>query len=126
MDKVKILLVEDDEFIRDIYYEILSTTGYNVTNAINGQEAYDQIKKGTWDLVLLDVMMPVMTGIEVLKRLKEEKAKTNYKKLIFLTNIDDGEEINEIISLSDGYFLKSDLTPPILIEKVKALFPEKE
>ena len=67
-----------------------------------------------------------MTGIEVLQRLKEEKVKTNYKKLIFLTNIDDGEEIKEIIRISDGYFLKSDLTPPILIEKVGALFSKSD
>lgn len=120
----KILLVEDDEFIRDIYYEILSTSGFDVTTAVNGSEAYERIKKGTWDLVLLDVMMPIMNGLEVLEKLKDDKVKVRYKKLIFLTNIDDGEEIKALIRVSDGYFLKSDLTPPILIDKVKSLFPE--
>lgn len=120
----KILLVEDDEFIRDIYYEILSTSGFDVTTAVNGSEAYEKMKKGTWDLVLLDVMMPIMNGLEVLEKLKDDKVKVRYKKLIFLTNIDDGEEIKALIRVSDGYFLKSDLTPPILIDKVKSLFPE--
>lgn len=122
MDNKKILLVEDDEFIRDIYKEILVAEGYQVTTAIDGGEALKQIQGQSWDLVLLDVMMPIMTGIEVMQKIQNENIKTDYKKLIFLTNIDDGKEINQLMVLGDGYFIKSDLTPPSFVEKVKALF----
>lgn len=119
--KAKILLVEDDEFIRDIFHEILSSEGYEVTMAVDGGQALEQLKTGTWDLVLLDVMMPVMTGIEVIQKIKTENITVNYKKLIFLTNIDDGKEITKLQELGDGYFMKSDLTPPGLVEKVKGI-----
>jgi len=121
MDKINILLVEDDEFIRDIFKEILDSEGYNVTIAVDGGQAIEQLKAGTWDLVLLDVMMPVMTGTEVIQKIKTEKIPVHYKKLIFLTNIDDGKEITQLIALGDGYFMKSDLTPPSLVEKVKSI-----
>jgi CheY-like chemotaxis protein len=121
MDKIKILLVEDDEFIRDIFKEILDSDGYAVTVATDGGQAFEQLKNGTWDLVLLDVMMPIMTGIDVIQKIRNEKIPVHYKKLIFLTNIDDGKEITELIALGDGYFMKSDLTPPSLVEKVKSI-----
>ena len=121
MDKKNILLVEDDEFIRDIFKEILESEKYVVSIASDGGQALEQLKNGTWDLVLLDVMMPVMTGIEVIQKIRAEKIPVNYKKLIFLTNIDDGKEIAELIALGDGYFMKSDLTPPSLVEKVNSI-----
>ena len=54
--KIRVLLVEDDEFIRDIFEEILKAEGYDLHVASDGKEAYTLIKNATWDLILLDVM----------------------------------------------------------------------
>ncbi len=125
MSDFKILLVEDDEFIRDIYQEVLVGEGYDLTVAVDGGEAFEKLKIDGWDLVLLDVMMPKMTGIQVIQKLKKEGNKKGYKKVIFLTNMDDPEEVVQFKKLGDGYLIKSDLTPPELIEKVKALLSAK-
>lgn len=119
MDK-KILIVEDDEFLRELYVDTLTAEGYQITPALDGEEAYQKIKTGGWDLVLLDIIMPKMSGLEVVKKLKAEIPNTKFSKtLIFLTNLDKGEEINEALSLGDGYLIKSQITPGDLVNEVK-------
>ncbi|KKP92818.1 MAG: DNA-binding response regulator VicR [Parcubacteria group bacterium GW2011_GWA1_36_12] len=67
MDKKKILLVEDDKFTRELYEEVIKEAGYLVTTATNGEEGLDLIRRAAYDLILLDVMMPRMDGLEVLR-----------------------------------------------------------
>ena len=119
MDK-RILIVEDDEFLRDLYVDTLSAEGYQLDVAKDGEEALEKIKVGGWDLVLLDIIMPKMSGLEVMKKLKTENPQTKFAKtLLFLTNLDKGEEINEALTLGDGYLIKSQITPGDLINEVK-------
>ena len=58
MDPKKILLVEDDQFTRELYDEVLKDAGFDVTTAVNGEEGLGYIREGGYDLILLDVMMP--------------------------------------------------------------------
>lgn len=116
----KILIVEDDEFLRELYVDTLSAEGYKLDIAKDGAEAIEKIKVGGWDLVLLDIIMPRMSGLDVIKKLKEENPQAKYTNtLIFLTNLDKGEEIKEALSLGDGYLIKSQITPGDLINEVK-------
>ena len=71
MAKQKILIVDDEPFNVDYPAQELEDAGYETISAVNGQEALDKIASETPDLVLLDIMMPVMDGFEVLSRLKE-------------------------------------------------------
>ncbi len=71
--KKKILLVEDEDALRMLYGEELEGEGYEVLKARNGKEALQQFDQGRPDLVLLDIVMPVMDGIEALARMKEKK-----------------------------------------------------
>ncbi len=73
--KKKILVVEDEEGLRLLYKEELEAEGYEVLTAQNGREAIQQLEEGKPDLIILDIVMPVMDGIEALGRIvgKERK-----------------------------------------------------
>lgn len=66
----KILLVDDDESIQLLYQEELQEEGYEVVSAMNGEEALEQFRQKEPDLVILDIQMPGLNGIEVLRQLK--------------------------------------------------------
>lgn len=120
-DKKTILLVEDDAFVSDIYQTKLGQSGYEVQVAENGLEAMKFAGKKAPDLVLLDIVMPYMDGIEVLRKLKE---KEEWKSIpvILLTNLSEKEKVEEGLSLgASDYLIKSHFTPSEVVEKVKAL-----
>ena len=119
MDKSKLLLVEDDLFIRDVYNETLLTAGYIVDTAVNGQEAYEKMKLGGYDLVLLDIVMPIMDGLEVMKKLKSEMTSMPNKCVIFLTALDNEANIKSALELGNGYIIKSQITPADLLNEVR-------
>ncbi|QQG40614.1 MAG: response regulator [Candidatus Levyibacteriota bacterium] len=119
MDKAKILVVEDDEFLREVYVETLTSEGYNIDIAVDGEEAYQKIKQGGYDLVLLDIILPKNDGLSIMKKIKTEGTMTPNKRLIFLTNLDKDEEIKQALELGDGYLIKSQLTPGDLIKEVE-------
>ena len=117
----KILLAEDDLFLRDIYTEVLGNEKFDVTVAVDGEEALKDILQGNWDLVLLDVVMPKLTGIQVLEHVKSQ-AKPNHtyaKHIIFMTNTDELKDAEGVKDMTDGYILKSSFTPDQLVEKIK-------
>jgi CheY-like chemotaxis protein len=114
----KILLAEDDLFLRDIYVETLDSEGFDVSVAIDGQEAYDSLIKGGWDLVLLDVIMPRMNGVDVLKQIRDKSPKNLAKHIVFMTNSDIDDELREVIDMTDGFLMKSSFTPKQFITEV--------
>lgn len=76
MNELKEILVADDEiFIRDMLKDVLSTKGFNVTLAKDGVDSLDQMKNREFDLLITDVRMPGLTGLDVLKKMKEEGRK---------------------------------------------------
>lgn len=120
LSQAKILLIEDDMYIRDIYEETLKEAGYHVTTAIDGQEGLLKASEGGYNLVLLDMMMPKMDGIGVLTELKQKPPKIANGAIILLTNLAHESVINQAKSLGAKNFLvKSDLNPDQLVEKVK-------
>ena len=72
--KKKILIVDDDEGIRLVYQEELEIEGFAVETAMNGDQALEKFKTAPPDLVILDINMPGMNGIEVLRQMKEVNA----------------------------------------------------
>lgn len=115
----KILLVEDDVFLRQLYNDLLVEEKYEVETADDGDSGYEKLKRGGWDLVLLDMNMPGMSGLEILKKLKEEKVTNLAGKIIFMTASGSTKDVTEMQELSDGYLIKSDLNPEEFIFKVK-------
>jgi DNA-binding response OmpR family regulator len=117
----KILLVEDDVFVSDIYQTKLGEVGFNVAVADNGVEAIKKLEQEIPDIVLLDIVMPYMDGIDVLKKMKENEL---WKKIpvIILTNLSQKEEVDEGLELgADDYLIKSHFTPSEVVAKVKGI-----
>ncbi|MFH0969466.1 MAG: response regulator [Patescibacteria group bacterium] len=119
MDKKTILLVEDDSFVSDIYQTKISAEGFDIVLAENGLEAMKKLEEKVPDLILLDIVMPYMDGIEVLKKIKAEE-KLKKIPVILLTNLSEKEKIEEALEMgADDYLIKSHFTPSEVIEKVK-------
>lgn len=118
-EKKKILIVEDDSFVMDIYQTKLGQSGYEVTGADNGLEALKAIEKDTFDLMLLDIIMPYMDGLEVLKKVKSDE-KNKDLPIILLTNLSQKEEVDKGLELgASDYLIKSHFTPSEVLEKIK-------
>ncbi len=117
-----ILVVDDDAYIRDLYGEILQSAGYTVTYAVDGKEAFDYMKKGGFDLILLDVMLPQMDALAVLKALEKQPPARPNGPIILLTNLAQDPTITELMRLgASAYVIKVDLTPDQVISKVKEM-----
>jgi DNA-binding response OmpR family regulator len=117
--KKKIMIIEDDSFVMDIYQTKLNQEGYEVLLAENGAEALKKLEKEAPDLVLLDIVMPYIDGLQVLKKIKADK-KLKDIPVILLTNLSQKEDINEGLGLgADDYLIKSHFTPSEVLEKIK-------
>lgn len=82
----RILIVDDEDDLRNLLSHVLSTHGYEIQSASNGEEAISKLKQQTFDLALLDIQMPKMSGIQVLQFIKEHASTT---KAIMLTGYAD-------------------------------------
>lgn len=119
----RILLVEDDFFLADIYQTKLSVENYDVLVAQDGQEGLDMALAQHPDLILLDIMLPKMDGLEVLKKLKADPRGKDIP-VILLSNL--GQEFVVKGGMNLGavdYLLKSDLTPREVIGKIQKYLP---
>jgi CheY-like chemotaxis protein len=115
--KVKILIVEDDPFLIKIMGNRLEEEGYIVDRSSDGEDALRRIKKDGYALILLDLIMPVKTGFEVLQELKDDGNKI---PVLVFTNLAQDEDRREIVSLgAKGYYVKSDIAMDELVKVVK-------
>jgi len=114
-----VLLVEDNDFIRNMYKLKLDKAELTVIEAADGKMALDKIAQHKPDVILLDLMMPNVGGIEVLKELKKEGLVPSLP-VIVLTNVLDPQIVAEAKSLgARDYLVKTDLTPAQVIEKIQ-------
>jgi CheY-like chemotaxis protein len=114
----KILVVEDEHDLQSLYVTVLNGAGYTTETASDGNEAYNKLKAGTYDLVLMDIMMPEMDGIQVLEKLQAEGK--NNMPVVLLTNLGQDTLVAKALALGiRGYLVKSDYTPEQLLKEVK-------
>lgn len=119
----RILMIEDDIYIRELYEEVLRNAGYEVITAIDGELGLAKAAEGVYDLILLDIMLPKMTGIEVLKKLREEGSATESVPVYLLTNLGEETIAKETYKLgANGYLLKAKYLPKELIKEVDKFF----
>ena len=118
-----ILIVEDDRPIADMYGRVLERAGYSVEFATNGGEGLQKARQKPYDLVLLDIMMPEKTGIEVLKELRGEDGNGSPDtKIVILTNLAQDKTSQEALKAqADGYIIKADIVPSQLSDIVGKL-----
>jgi len=119
--KSELLVVEDDQFLRDLLLKKLEKEGFRVAVAIDGQEAVTTFEKEKPKLVLLDIILPVIDGFEVLKKIKAHPDKTLAKTpVILLSNLGQESDIEKGKSLgTDDYLIKAAFTTDEIIKKVK-------
>lgn len=116
-----VLVVEDEAFLRGPLKEKLLHEGYSVSEAQNGEEGLKKALELKPDLILLDIVMPKMDGIDMARNLRKDEWGKN-AKVVVLTNISDMDKIQE--ALENGiyeYFIKSDTKIEGIIEKVKEI-----
>lgn len=119
-DTARILVVEDDQSLRDLYVLILKDSGFAVDEAPDGETALAAMQKGGYDLVLLDIVLPKMDGIKILEHLKNSPPDYPNKKIVALSNLGHDEIISNAITLgASGYLIKSDYTPDQIVLRVR-------
>ncbi|SRR6266568_4347388 len=112
----RILLVEDDLSIREMYQLYLEDKGYTVGIASDGEEALIAAKSFHPDLIFLDIMMPKRDGLEVLQILRTDPSYGCTKcRIVMLTNLGDNTIAHRIQGLIDGYAIKAEITLADLI-----------
>lgn len=116
----EVLLVDDDESLRQMYTLIMKKEGIELKTADDGVKGLSRIREGGWDLILLDLIMPALDGIGVLKALKNEGPKKDNGPIVVLSNAGYSEIAKEAEKLGTaGFLMKADLLPPDLIKAVK-------
>lgn len=122
--KLKLLIVEDDTFLANMYKTKFGLEGYTVSLAESGEEALKMLRKEMPDLVLLDVLLPGMDGFNVLKKIKKT---AEFKKVpvILLTNLGQKDDVRKGFEMGAiGYLIKAQHMPSEVVDKV--IFALKE
>lgn len=116
----KILVVDDDQYLRELYEEILRLEGYAVETAMDGDEGLRKLHKGGYDLVVLDMMLPKLDGAGILNALAKDPPAQPNGAIILLTNLANDPTINLAKQKNVADFLiKAEITPQDLLDKVK-------
>ncbi|MEK7610955.1 MAG: response regulator [Patescibacteria group bacterium] len=117
--KKRLLIIEDDQDLRELYVEVLRDEGFEVAEAADGQVGLEKAKAGNYDLLLLDIMLPKIDGLQILKAVKESSDLSKIP-VVMLTNLGRESIIKEGFTLgADGYIIKSEYTPDQVVAEVR-------
>jgi DNA-binding response OmpR family regulator len=124
---VKVLCIEDEHFISELYARALTKSGYEVKIVVDGEDGLHEAQTDQYDIILLDLMLPNLTGTEILDRLRGKHATPIHSKIIITTNLEQGEQGRAAVEQkADGYIVKAEMTPRQLVEFLNQLhLPEK-
>lgn len=113
----KVLCIEDEHFIGELYDRALTKAGYQMTLAVDGAEGLKLAQSDQFDIILLDLMVPNVTGIEILRALRDPAQTPHLKaKIIITTNLEQRDDVRaDIEKQADGYVVKAELTPHELV-----------
>ena len=115
----KVLIVEDDTALREVFSLIVGSGGYTVDTAQDGSEALDRLQTFEPDIILLDMLMPVKSGMEFLQEANIKKAYPNCT-VIILSNLSESQTIEHALKLGAvKHIIKSDIDPQDLLKEIK-------
>ncbi len=115
----KILIIEDDKFLRELITRKLTDEGFNIIEAVDGEDGLKKIKESKPDLVLLDLILPSIDGFEVLSKIKADASIASIP-IIILSNLGQKEEVEKGLKMGAvDYLIKAHFTPGEIIEKIK-------
>ena len=119
MAKKTILIIEDDKFLRELIVQKLLREGYEISEALDGEEGIKKIKEEKPDLILLDLILPGIDGFEVLSQMREESRLSSIP-VIILSNLGQKEDVEKGMKLGAvDYLIKAHFTPGEIIEKIR-------
>lgn len=124
MDRKRVLVVEDDERVRRVEGLILSSAQLEIEEAKGGQEALDRLRDGEYDLVVLDLMMPEVDGMQVLKSIRS-KPETQGLPVIVVTAKNSDREILEGFQSGANYYITKPFEPRELVDSVELILGVK-
>lgn len=114
----KILIIEDDDFLRSLAVTKLQSSNFIVDSASNGQDGLTKIQSSIPDLLILDLMLPVMSGFDVLRAVRNEPTLKNLPVIVF-SNMGEEKDIKTCLDLGiTDYMIKSNFTLDELVEKI--------
>jgi DNA-binding response OmpR family regulator len=118
-----VLCIEDEHFIGELYERALTKSGYKVAVVTDGAEGLKAAETNQYDIILLDLMLPNVTGIEILRQLRDPARVPPLKsKIIITTNLEQREDVRaDIEKQADGYLVKAELTPHELVEFINTI-----
>lgn len=123
---MKVLLVEDEEFIRDLFKRQLDLSGFTTDAFGNGNDGLSALTKNAYDLVLLDIMLPDINGLQILQNIRQNPA-TKSVAVVLLTNLGQDSVIKQGFELgADGYLVKAAYTPDQIVQEVKNIMKKKQ
>lgn len=113
----RILIVEDNFYISDMYKKVFEKNGHEVVVAYDGKKALALADK-TFDIILLDIMLPEHTGVELVKEWRKATSSIKDVPILIISNLDQSDVINGMFKDgADGYILKSELTPTEIVDE---------
>ncbi len=120
-NKRKILLVEDDVFMLELLSDKLRKSGFEVSVAVDGEECMKVLQSIRPDLVLLDIVMPKVDGLDVLRRMKGSPDLSGIP-VIVLSNLGQKEEVERAMDLgAKDYIIKANFTAGEIVEKLNKI-----
>ena len=113
----KVLCIEDEHFISELYVRALTKGGYEVKVCVDGADGLKEAQTDQYDIILLDIMVPSISGTDILKILRDPAQTPHLKaQVLITTNLEQREEVREAIERqADGYIIKAELTPKELV-----------
>lgn len=122
------LIIEDEQFLIDLYTKAFSQRGFKVLEAVDGAQGLEKANDNTQvDIILLDIMLPKMDGISVLRKLRENDSPAKNIPVFMLTNLGQESVIKEALRIgADGYILKSKYLPNQVVDEVEKFLNDKK
>ncbi|OIP23190.1 response regulator [bacterium CG_4_10_14_0_2_um_filter_33_32] len=124
--KEKILIVEDDKSLREMYQLRLSLNGYDVLEASDGEEGLDVAIKEKPDLILLDIMMPKMSGMDVLDILKSTPETKDIPIVVLTALAEENVKAKGLVYGAEDFLIKSQIMPGQVVEKIEKVLAKKK
>jgi DNA-binding response OmpR family regulator len=116
----KVLCIEDEHFISELYARALTKAGYKVETIVDGAKALEAAETNEYDIILLDLMIPTISGIDILRVLRDSARVPPIKaKIIVITNLEQRDDVRaDIEKQADGYIVKAEITPHELVDLI--------
>lgn len=123
---MKIVIIDDEQPILEVYSKELEHVGFDVFTAENAEDGFDLVLTEKPEILLLDIMLPGQSGLELLKQIKNDE-RTKDTKVVMLTNLDAVAVIDEGYELgADAYFVKAEFVPSQIADEIQNLIKKTD